>query len=427
MKIFYYLNLGSIFALGLLSFYSPLRALDIFNPLWSFFILLWIVSAFLFRPGFFVKPNGYHKLLYLYLLYSIGIPFLTANSSIGFRYFELSQIYIFLMASNYNISLGANKNNIKIILALIPFVLLTSVITLRAYLINPISSRLIKESLGGGLHYLQSGIGGYHYIYFIVILFAVLIYLYRNGPNKHKMYYNSSIGFIILILGINIIYSNYSTALLLIFISLISRAIFVKIRTDRIPQYFQKIFVLLILAYALLLPLIDFGIYYLSGSVNSERLLEIRYLISAQEMGSSMYSRADAYIKSIQVFFEHPMTGVIFDDLAYQSGGVTGFGQHSFILDTYALYGFIFGTLNIYLLSSPLLARIKSTNPHASGFAANMFIIFLMLSLINNMTPSIGFAAFFVFPSIYKTFFNSYKPDSGNSNAMRSGDYLIQE
>ena len=54
--------------------------------------------------------------------------------------------------------------------------------------------------------------------------------------------------------------------------------------------------------------------------------------------------------------------------------------------------------LNFYI---PFVQRIRQLDGKLSSFAIVFMFIFIVLISINNASPSIGFAAFFIFPLTY--------------------------
>lgn len=130
-------------------------------------------------------------------------------------------------------------------------------------------------------------------------------------------------------------------------------------------------------------------------------MLEIKAILDTNEVGFSLGARFDTFEKSINVFLKNPLFGIIVNPLDTNiQGEVIGFGQHSQILDTFALFGAVIGFLQIYVYFSPLLQRIKIGRHFYNNMTLTTVIILIVVSTFNNVTPSIGLAAFFIFPTI---------------------------
>ncbi len=401
--LLYKTSLVLIYLLGLSTFYSPFRALSFFNETWAFLTIFWIIVVMLDNPIYFLRGN-YQFLLIIYLFYTIFVPFLTGNVSLGFRFFELGQIPIFIMASAYYKKKHKNKDLIKIIYAYVPFIIITGVLTLKANALNPITSRLVKESSDSGIRLLQMGIGGYHFIYFIVILMSIVSFLFhRDYTGGKKLKRILLIGFTVL-LFFNILLSNYSTALLLMILSIFMSLIFTKIQSKRLFSNILLLLILFLLFFIIIIPVLNYSIEFLGDTLNSSRLKEIQLFITSDYLGDSIYARFEAYIKSLEAFINSPILGVIFTNLKYGESSVTGFGQHSQILDVFALFGIFIGVLQLFLFFKPLTTIYNNTTEKT--FIFTILIVFLLMILFNNLTPSIGFAVFFIFPALHDSVFS---------------------
>ena len=86
----------SIFFLGLFSFFPFIRAISFFNILWPVLLMILVVSMFLTsKRSRTLKPSRLTFFIVFYIIYTVGVSFLSGNLSIANRFIEL----IF----NYNI------------------------------------------------------------------------------------------------------------------------------------------------------------------------------------------------------------------------------------------------------------------------------------------------------------------------------------
>lgn len=398
-----------IFILGLSSIFSPIRVLPFFNQLWAVCIFFWVVCVLLDNPIYLLKPTKFRLVLYVYLIYTISLAYIAGNGLIGNRYFELSQLLLFYLAYEKNSLQGRNSDNLLILKWLFPFIILTNLITLYIYKTNPIVSRLLKTSQGLGIEYSKIGVGGYEFIYFLVIFVPILLFVFtRNHIKMDKKY--RALGVVLIILfSINIILSNFSTAFFLLILGC-GLCLFLKeIKSHRIPFYLMLSLIFYFISDFLAISLLDFILNNIDEkSVNFSRVLEVKEYLIAGSGGSSIDARNSAFIQSINVFIENPISGIIVEPLKVNSfGQVTGFGQHSHTLDTFALYGVLIGALQLYLYCRPIYSRLTIVKGSVNGFSLTILIIFLILTTINVATPSIGFAVFFIFPTVYEKYFEN--------------------
>ena len=105
--------------------------------------------------------------------------------------------------------------------------------------------------------------------------------------------------------------------------------------------------------------------------------------------------------KNAYYFINNPIFGIIFYPLATNhSGQLIAFGQHSQIIDTFALFGFPLGLLQLYIYTKPFRDRITYGYRKYNILTILIMISFLCVSVFNNVTASIGFAVFFIYPTI---------------------------
>ena len=392
----------SIFCLGLFSFFPFIRAISFFNLLWPVLLMILVVSIFLTsKRSRILKPGRLTFFIVFYIIYTVGISFLSGNLSIANRFIELSQIPIFYLAFEHNRKLGRNMNNFRIIKLLSPFIILTCILTLKEYTINTYVSRLIKTGTIEGKEIMQSGVGGYEFIYFIVFIFSVLIFTFRSiDVGKHGRKLKLIMGLLILLTGYTIVLSGFATALFLIFLAILFRTLGKTFNLSKLFKNISKIILLFVLLYLGFYFFID-DFLALLGDKNANKILEILEFFNSNTLGVNSEARLNVYQESISIFINNPIFGIIFYPLAVNSfGELIAFGQHSQIIDTFALFGIVIGLLQLYIYVKPLKDRITIGLKKYDIFAITIMISFLIVSVFNNVTPSIGFAVLFIYPTI---------------------------
>lgn len=393
----------SIFCLGLFSFFPFIRAISFFNLLWPVLLMILVVSIFLTsKRSRILKPDRLTFFVVFYIIYTVGVSFLSGNLSIANRFIELSQIPIFYLAFDHNRKLGRNMNNFRIIKLLSPFIILTCILTLKQYRLTPYISRMIKTGAIEGKEIMASGVGGYEFIYFIVFIFSILIFTFRSiDVGKHRKKSKLIMGLLTLLTGYVILLSGYTTALFLIFLAILFRTLGKTINLNKLIKTISSIILLFVIFYLGVNFIFDRLLVEFENNINYNKILEIISFFNSDTIGVSSQARLNVYQQSISVFINNPFFGIIFYPLAVNtSGELIAFGQHSQILDTLALFGIVIGFLQLYIYVKPLKDRITVGLKKYDIFTIAIMINFFIVSVFNNVTPSIGFAVLIIYPTI---------------------------
>lgn len=387
--------------MAVMSVLPSIRALPFFNFIWPVFIFTWILISFLYSPSFFIKPNSHQLVTYLFFIYTISIAYIAGNGFIGNRYLEYSQIFVFYWAYRLSIKKGKLDDCLKLLFWLLPVIVTTSIITILAYASNSNISRTSKKDTLVGLEQMSQGIGGYEFIYFLVFILAPILYLLIDSKIKFSIIKRI---FSYLLIGIfvgNIIFANFTTALILLIIIFIIKFMIPKLTSSKLAFYLILALILAPVLYTILLAVIEPVIDLLGSSMNAQRLIEIRELLAYGFIDSSLGARLNAFHTSLTAAMNNPVSGIIMSDLGGYGTALKGFGQHSFLLDTFALFGVVIGVISIYLYFQPLVKLYKIKSYSCSSLPLLMIGLSTIFFMVNNMAPSIGFAIYFVFPVIY--------------------------
>lgn len=398
--VFHKISLIIVFLLAVASVFSPLRAIPDFNLLWASCIFAWYVLTALDKPIFLLKFNIYNYVLYFFVLYTIITPYLFGNDRIGNRFFEISQVFLFYLAYKKNKYINRNIDNVWIVKWLIPFLVITSVKTVYAYQFDPDISRTIKRGSEVARENLLNGIGGYELVYFLVLVTPLIVMLLINWHHVLGKLNSLMLLILIIIFSVNIVLSNYAIALLLFIFGVIIIIAIKKISFTRIFLITLFVIIILIFGNNLTGSIFDLIGNELGDTRNAVRMSELSQFTSSNIMGKSVEARWITYNESVKVFFKNPIFGNIIEDLNFKTG-VRGFGQHSQILDCFALFGFLIGFIQLYLFTKPFTSRLHSENLMLKKISFTVLILFIALVFTNNITPSIGFAVFFIFPTFY--------------------------
>ena len=391
---------------GLIQLIPTVRSFTFFNFIWASGYLIWLF--YYFFKFFKKKINTQFLLFFTSFFLLILIPLFGSNIQISLRYFEISQIFAFSIAFT-----KLNSKYYKFIFVFFKLIMiLTSLITLIEYQTNPFVSRLVmknSESLSDILQF--RGIGGYNFIYSLLFLTIYMIHNKINWFSSLNLKINNVIHYGILFLFITVIFkSNFATALILLSFSIVTRFMLgKKINIKKIIILNMSFLFIVFNSIFFFDVFIDLYSKFFGVDTNYNRLVEIQSFLDSGLIGISIESRLKSFVVSISIFVNNFWFGIVHSKLGVNYlGQIDSFGQHSAILDTFALYGFIIGLLFTILIFKSFNLKIK----YEKYFISSSLIIqvfFIVLSFINNITPSIGFVVFAIIPIIEKSNFLKLK------------------
>ena len=301
---------------------------------------------------------------------------------------------IFLVAGYY-IVYFCRYEKIKIgVKILIGVCLLTLITTVIGCIQNPEASRILASVESTDLESIQydwKNIGGYDFVYMMVLMHPLLILAYKKGTIKFFVSLLGTISLFVLA-----IYSEYTTALLLVIIT--SLLYFFKKKLK-----FQNLLFLIIVAVFFVTFFSDIFsdlLNRLADMVNSENIAHRLRALAGGRTGieNSEDNRIELYENSLKTFFAAPLWGT------FLSGG-GGIGGHSFILDFIAQYGII-GLSIIVLMYRQIYKYFFAPykDKAEAGYIYWVFIQAIILSFVNTgmWLAVLTFFAPMVFKFLYK-------------------------
>lgn len=384
------------------SVFPPLRVLFNNTLAVTISMLLWLIITLIKKPSFYLKPTIQRLITILFIIYTFIVPYLFGNQVIGNRYLALAPIFFLYIVYEYNAKFNQSINNLRIIKLTMLFALITLIKTMQALLINPRISRSIKSSGEYSFNLLSQGIGGYEFIYFLVLVFPVLMYLTFFSDRFKQKYQKITLIFLSIIVFTVIVISNYFTAFI---VALSSILIMLLVRFIKRQKAFAGIvlifgiIILLIAGNSLVIFTLEWMYGWVGNSLTAERILEMKYSILYGDDQIVSTSRWDLIRVSMAAFFNNPVFGTI---AAVQSNVLsfeTSAGQHSHLIDTFAFLGLMPGLAQIYIIFQPYVRRLK--NSLAIELIIPVFYSIVMIFTFNTVTPSMGFAVGLLVPTVY--------------------------
>lgn len=342
--------------------------------------VFWMFFAYVGRPK--VLTDIFSKLWITipYMLYVVIFPYLCGNSTIGNRYAHMSilivGVYIFMY---YKATDKLNIIGMAIKLSM-PFFLFSLFKTASAGISNAYIIRQIDNN-PTWYPYMIQGIGGYHFIYFLsmlsIFLFAIGINL--KGFKKILILLSSVLCFF------TIIVSNFMTA---VAISLIGCFLVIVLHSQKKGVLFTIIFSLLIIFTYILFDTVLMksfvGLFQTDGRIYGIFAGNDSFINAFYE--EFILDRWPTMLTSINSFFAHPILGLTSGVIENNGIYDISYGQHSFILDSFALYGFPIGLLTIYNLFLP--NKNIAVLRYEKSISIPIFVAYLLLATFNNLTPS---------------------------------------
>ncbi|WP_214709001.1 MULTISPECIES: hypothetical protein [unclassified Exiguobacterium] len=413
-QVFIYNSIITVitYYLAVVSIFPPFQSLNFVTPLGFILMTLWVFVAFLLNRNFFVQTNVHTLFVFLFILITFIMPYLFGNPVIGNRYLNFGQVLFFYIMYEFNKANGHNDINEKIIKWTLPFIAITTIITLYNLFENPWISRSLKSNGDYSADLRIQGIGGYELVYFLVFLNIIAFFLLYNRVNLNLKFNKLLVPWVFYLLSlITILYANYFTALIMMTVGTLLIIITKERNLASMMLFNMFVLIFLFKSKEIFIYVTNIIISYLESGRTVERMMILQAdIIGNGSNAGLLEGRYDTLNSSWYAFLENPLYGTITNEIMISNGFLTGFGQHSQILDTLALYGIVVGGTLIYIVSYPFFKRYAPSSVlNSLNFA--MLVVTSIIFIMNNITPSIGFAIFFVYPTLYDKFSSKVKHD----------------
>lgn len=239
---------------------------------------------------------------------------------------------------------------------------------------------------------LSKNIGGYDIVYSLVIATPIIYYLVDfYFQNKKYKFLLKIIIFLFLI--IFIIDTQYTTALLMLFVISLLNVIFRKINFKYIIIWGT----ILLLGYNFIGNNLTKTLYSISDGIDSQiiasRLIELADMIdNGNADGDDISERSDAYEKSILLFKENYLLGNWYNEEILLGG-------HSTILDTLALGGSLLFLVILFCFTKIVNFLFSSINGDKEKKCMVMVLVcYIILAAINPVISGSFFSIIFITP-----------------------------
>lgn len=337
-------------------------------------VLLFLYCFLLAKRGAAIMSDiGY--VLPIFSVYILSL-FYEGVSHLASYIYTIAQVFIYPLLALYLIRCG-NSNSIRKVFIIVGIsYIVTGITTYYGCQIYSNASRDLAAMLDSedpGLYamYVKYNIGSFSFIYTLVLILPLLIYLIRDKK------VNIIVGLICLVVIIMaILASEYATALLFLFICLISFFM---------PKYFRLqrliwIVVIFSILYLTGKPFLGQILESLANIVDSETIatrlynLSILFTKGSRHVDGDLESRITVYNLSIEAFLKSPIWG----------SSQAKVGGHSYILDSLGKYGLLGGIAMIIMYKRLYNSFFKPWNNQKwYGYICLMFMLAFSFAVLN--------------------------------------------
>lgn len=320
------------------------------------------------------------NLLIYYLKWSSYIDVFTKSYGLFFVWYPLIQSFYYVNVKNDK-RLGLV---VKIILFFSIITCITTILGLNKF---PTAARDLASPIViiSNTMYSFYNIGGYDFIYFLVLLIPSVLYIFKNTKN---VYIRILLLIVLLLCFTCIIKSQYTIALILSFLLVIPFLLKSLNTVNIIIFILIDLLILLVLKNKIISLFLLFSNIYRDAGIEtlSVRFREIYYSLTNNELVGGALNRGILYRQSFNSFLKSPVTGNLFLYIKNPLGG------HSEILDILGGAG-IFG---LSVFSSILLIYRKYILKNLNQISTYILFAYLILGSVNTIfsSPLIGIAVF---------------------------------
>lgn len=319
----------------------------------------------------------------------------------------LMQLTIYTLLAYVLIKNRDYKNSIRVFTVYLILTFFTAFTTYKGCLSFPEASRALAvtdvENTNYYLLYSGLNIGGFSFIYTLVLItpLAVVLFNNRNLFKKHILIIGLSIAAIVLI-GFTLIAAEYTTALLMYFLSLCLLLMNKHLNVQKLIFSGVICAALFFAAKPVISQILLFASQNIESNSVSSRLTDLAMVIEGKDTeskDSDLDSRKDKYNNSFNSFASNPIG----------SWGTyeKGIGGHSYLFDNLARFG-VFALLFIYLMIKKIYTLYIRPNKHKPyyGYEVVMLIFYCILFVVNPGTFYVSLT--FVMP-LFFFLFDKYK------------------
>ena len=279
-----------------------------------------------------------------------------------------------LLAGYYLLTYSADKKNGYFVVLILAALLVTVLTTILGCIEHEGASRYLASvedsNEANAILYGWLNIGGYEFVYSVVLLHPLAIFAYKKGKIKRWMAILCSIATIALAIN-----SEYTTAFLL---SMVNCLLYF-FKKDLTTKRLIILIVVSLLVFTILSGFLSRLLLWFAETIDSETMsLRLKMLAGGEgAIEDSDNNRLELYRRSFVTFINNPILGT------FLNGGY-GVGNHSFVLDMLGKFGLVGLTLLVFMYKTIYIRFFKPyKNLEGYGYVLWIFISTILLSSLN--------------------------------------------
>ncbi|SFV89950.1 hypothetical protein MNB_SV-4-98 [hydrothermal vent metagenome] len=353
-------------------------------------LLVWLLIEMFDSRSVIWKPSSYILILYFYILYTFPVGYLEDGIASVTRNVQFYFMLFFLIV--YESYRRKSLLMLKPIVAInIVFFAVWTLTTYKGLLVDGHAARYIIRSGAEAIALTKQGIGGFTFVYSLLIYIISLMALIRHRI-YHKKFLTPVSVFLLFSLVLSmmvVLKAEYSTAVILMVLSSTLFIFYSDSISKNIILFLSLILVYIAMEYYFI-DILTMLQPYAEGTNYSHKISDTIATLQSGETTGTAKDRIDRYVRSFNLFLEYPFTG---------TWSIMPVGKHSLLLDTFAQYGLFVGIALIYMLFKPLV-DIYKTHKRNRGFALTMLFLAVALVSLNNVAMAYGFMLYVFYPYV---------------------------
>lgn len=350
--------------------------------------LLWVFLEMNSRRSVLLRPNLAVFLACVFVAYVLAIEFLIVDAPDFLLHVQMI-VMLFILVIGESLSRdreGDAKFCFWLILLVLP---IWEIGTLRGLiLIDSHVARTVTRSSIEAMELTKQGVGGFSLVYSVLLCMPFLIWMSLNSGLLRALPAGGwqrrfSVGLIIVnaVLGaILVLRAGYAIAVLLLF-SATACVLIIRSR-HRYRFALSVVFaaLLVVLGWLSVVPILDIMGNLANGTEYSAKVRDLRESFEIGDSTGTVEGRTDRYERSLVLFAENPVLGT------YSNRDI---GKHSAIIDRFAQYGFMIGSLFLFLLAY-YPWRLMRDRRVPIGLALGFLVAAVGFPMLNNIFMSWG-------------------------------------
>ncbi|WP_374356081.1 O-antigen ligase family protein [Thermomonas sp.] len=351
-------------------------------------MLLWLALDTLAARSVLRRPNWPVLGGAAFVLYTVFVEWLVPDSASISRQFQIWIMFFFLLVGESQQRGRSDEARFCfwVILLVLP---IWSIATLWG--INTIGgdvSRTIARSSEEARELVGQGIGGFGFVYTLVLCIPFLVHLaFRSGVysvmRQPRWKVRASRLLILgnlLLAALVVLRAGYTIALILAAFAILCVLLIRSRRSRSLAISLCFVTLLVSLAGILINPALRSLESVAAGTEYSAKVRDVRASLEDDSSTGTVHDRTERYSRSLRLFGENPIIGTLtFDDV----------GKHSAVLDRFAQYGAVFGLLFLALLMFVPIRYLRSRQVPI-GLSLSFLVVAIGFPMLNNVFMSWG-------------------------------------